>query len=98
MKPSRKIFFKVFAILTLLVAAYHLVAIVYPIDSSPSWRHLIFVLVNLFCVYGLIARPRFFIYFFFSLMLQQFYSHGGSLLNLWLVRRSIDWVSLFVLI
>jgi len=98
MSSARKTLFRIFALLALLLAAYHLVGIFYPINSSPYWRHLIFVLLNLFCAYGLIARPKFFNYFFFLLMLQQFYSHGGSLLNQWSARKSIDWASLFVLI
>jgi hypothetical protein len=98
MRASRKFLFRIFALLALLLAVYHFVGIFYPINSSPYWRHLIFVFVNLFCSYGLIARPRFFNYFFFLLMLQQFYSHGGSLLNQWSARKSVDWVSLFVLI
>jgi hypothetical protein len=39
-----------------------------------------------------------FIYFFFALMIQQFYSHGSDFLNLWQTQHKIDLMSLAVLL
>jgi hypothetical protein len=93
--------FKTGSFLLLVAAVYHLTGIfypIYPINSSPVWRHTLFACVDLFCVYGLLKRPTYFVYFFFSLMVQQFYSHGGSLIQQWNENHMIDWISLLILI
>lgn len=90
--------FSVTSFLSLVVAAYHVVGIFYPIDPSPAGRHFIFVCICLFCSYGLIKRPPYFIYFFFVLVVQQYYSHGNHLLNQWNDFHRIDWIDLLLLI
>jgi len=95
---DRSTFFKFAALLTLGVAVYHVVAIFYPLDTSPPWRHAIFIIVSLFCSYGLIKRPKYFVYFFGVLSVQQFYSHGTDFLNKWSDHHKVDWISLGVLI
>ena len=98
MSDYRTRLFKIASLLSLLAAVYHLVGIFYPINSSPAWRHLLFVCVALFCSYGLTKRPKYFVYFFFLLVVQQFYSHGGSLINQWIQYHTIDWISLVLLL
>jgi len=85
------------SILSLMVAAYHFVEIFYPIDPAPPWRHMIFVGISLFCCYGLVKRPKYFVYCFFVLLLQQFYSHGNYLLSQWYDFNKIDWISAVLL-
>src|ERR1041385_2783035 len=69
----RQLLFKVVSVLSLVIAAYHFVGIFYQINSSPSWRHALFVCICLFCYYGFAKRPKYFIYIFLALSVQQFY-------------------------
>jgi phosphoglycerol transferase MdoB-like AlkP superfamily enzyme len=90
--------FNVAAGLSLVIAAYHVTGIFYPINSSPPWRHFIFACICLFCFYGFIKRPVYFTYFFFVLLIQQVYSHGSFLLSQWHDYNKVDWISLLLLI
>ncbi len=80
-KPT-KLFFLIVAFFALLAALYHVAAFVQVIDNSPSWRHSVFIGISTICIYGLIKRPKWFIWFFGILMVQQLYSHGSHLLML----------------
>jgi hypothetical protein len=94
----KRIIFFAFAILSIMAAIYHLIGIFYKINDSPIWRHSLFVIINLFCVFGFIKRPRYFIYIYVVLIIQQYYSHGQHLIKLWDLEHKIHWISLFVLI
>ena len=94
----RNILFLVFAVLTVLIAAYHFLAIFNKFDNSPAWRHFLFVGINLFCTYGVLKRPKYFVYFVAILLVQQYYSHGAYLVNLWLEKGQIHLQSVFVLL
>lgn len=94
---SRSLLFKIASLLSFLVAVYHAIGIFYAVNSSPPLRHLVFVVVCLVCCYGFLKRPKYFIYFFFVLLVQQLYSHGWSLLFHWF-HGKIDWISLLLLI
>jgi hypothetical protein len=94
----KRILFYVFAILSLLAAIYHFTGIFYKINNSPVWRHAIFVFVNLFCIYGFLKRPKYFIYFYIVLLIQQFYSHGQYLIQLWELEHKVHWISIGVLV
>jgi hypothetical protein len=93
-----KIIFQVYAALSLLAGGFHLIGIFYPINSSPTWRHALFVGINLFCAYGFLKRPRFFVYLFFLLLLQQIYSHGGNVITIWNQQHLISWVDVSVVL
>jgi hypothetical protein len=95
---NKRILFYAFTILSFLAAIYHLIGIFYKINNSPVWRHVIFVVVNLFCIYGFLKRPKYFIYFFCVLTLQQYNSHGSHLIRLYTLEHKIHWISLFVII
>jgi hypothetical protein len=95
---TRDILFKVFAGFACLTGAYHLVGVFYKVDESPFWRHLIFVGINIFCVYGFLKRPKYFLYFVALLFIQQCYSHGTDIVNLWHQTKKIDWISVFDLL
>jgi len=90
--------FIVFAVFFAVSAIYHLVALFFKINTSPLWRNLLFIVINLLVAYGLLKRPAYFIYLFILLMLQQFYSHGSDLVNLWNLQHKLDWMSLLVFI
>jgi predicted membrane protein len=81
-KKAKHIVFIVFAVLAFIAALYHIAAFVQPFDTSPAWRHAIFIAVCTICIYGLLKRPKWFVWFFGILMIQQLYSHGSHLLLL----------------
>src|SRR4051812_3698713 len=95
---TRNILFIVFTILAALAAVYHFIGIFYTIDQSPFWRHIIFVGINSFCIYGLIKRPKYFIIVVMLLLVQQYYSHGTYLLKMWNEKKEIHWISMLDLI
>ena len=95
---NRSTFFKIAAVLTLVVAIYHAIGIFYPVNDSPAWRHGLFIVVSGFCCYGFLKRPNYFVYLFGVLSLQQFYSHGSAILNTWSAQHKIDWISVAVLV
>jgi hypothetical protein len=90
--------FWIYAALSLLLAGFHFLGIFYPVNSSPVWRHGLFVLINLVCAYGFLNRPAFFVYFFFLLLLQQLYSHGGSALRFWMQTQIVCWLDMTILL
>jgi hypothetical protein len=95
---SRNLLFKIFAGLSCLTCLYHFAGIFYKVNDSSAWRHFLFVLINLICIYGFIKRPNYFVYFFGLLLFQQYYSHGSYLIDLWIQSRKIHWISVFDLL
>ena len=82
MAKSKNIVFIVFAVLAFAAMLYHTIGAVQPFDNTPASRHIIFIAVCTICMYGLLKRPKWFVWFFGILMLQQLYSHGSHLLVL----------------
>ena len=70
----------------------------FKVNTSPLWRNILFIVINLLVAYGLLKRPSYFLYVFVLLMIQQFYSHGSDLVNLWNIQHKIDWMSLLVIV
>ena len=95
---TRRRLFVAFAVLSIITAIYHLIGVFYKLDESPTWRHLLFAGVCLFCTYGLLKRPKYYIYFAVLLVIQQYYSHGVHLINEWSVKNQVHWISVFVLL
>ena len=95
---SRNKLFIVFSILALVAAIYHLVNLFYKTHDSPAWRHILFTLICFSCAYYFIARPKYFVYLFGALVIQQYYSHGSYLIDLWEAQQKIHWISMAVLI
>ena len=98
MSRYRPLLFRIAALLAFAAAVYHLIGLFYPVNAAPAWRHLLFVFIDSLCAYGLIKRPKYFVYFFFLFLVQQFYTHGGRLLSEWNDYHRIDWISISVLI
>jgi hypothetical protein len=82
-----------FAILSVAAGLYHFAGLFYKIDQAPVWRHAIFIGISFFCIYGIIKRPVFFIYFIALLLVQQYYSHGYYLIQLWVSKKQVHWIS-----
>jgi hypothetical protein len=94
-RKTRNILFKSFAGLACLAGIYHFVGVFYKVDESPIWRHLLFVGINLLSVYGFLKLPKYFVFFIALLFVQQCYSHGTYLVNLWIKTKQIHWISVF---
>ncbi len=95
---TRKIIFIYLSISALVAAIYHLVNLFYKTDDSPAWRHILFTFICFSCAYYFIARPKYFVYLFGALVIQQYYSHGSYLILLWREQQKIHWISIAVLI
>ena len=65
---------------------------------SCKFGSVFFVGINLLCIYGILKRPVWFIYFFTVLFVQQVYGHGSDIAQQWLKYKTIDWISLLVLL
>lgn len=94
MKPlgTKRLFFLTCRLIFVFVGFYHANKFFFPEEGNAT-RHLIFVGINAICVFGLWKRPRWFIYFFGILMLQQFYSHGSIAIKQWQTKHIINWIS-----
>ncbi|MBL0043187.1 MAG: hypothetical protein IPP33_01855 [Flavobacteriales bacterium] len=53
-----RVSYKLFALLSLAAAAYHLVDLFHVVNDSPLWHSALFVAIDVFCAYGLLCRPR----------------------------------------
>jgi hypothetical protein len=79
---TRHISFVIFAVLAFAALLYHTAGAVQPFDKTPAWRHTLFIGINTICIYGLLKRPKWFLWFFGVLTVQQLYSHGSHFINL----------------
>jgi len=94
----RERIFQLFAFFFLITAVYHFAGLFYPVNDAPKWRHALFVGINLLCIYGMLKRPKWFMYFFFVLLVQQLNGHGASLMDYWNKNHSISWIDLSVVL
>ena len=79
-KQQPKIFI-VFAALAFAAMLYHTVGAVQPFDATPAWRHTLFIGITTICIFGLLKRPKWFVWFFGVLTIQQLYSHGSHFIQ-----------------
>jgi len=80
-KHQPKIFIA-FAVLAFAAMLYHTIGAVQPFDATPVWRHVLFIGICTICIYGLLKRPQWFVWFFAILTIQQLYSHGRHFIQL----------------
>lgn len=90
--------FVVFASFLGVAAAYHFIGMFGKVNNDPPWRHALFVGIDLLFAYGLLRRPPYFSWLFLAFLVQQYYTHGGKLLHRWEQQRTVDWISLVVLV
>lgn len=90
--------FKIAAIFSIISAVYHFTGIFYPVNASSPLRHALFVIINLVCFYGFVKRPKYFILLFFILTIQQYTSHGSSLIRQWNNTQTVNWLDLSVIV
>jgi hypothetical protein len=104
-KKTFNIIFTVFALLACCALIYHVKEIISPskktfaiISLIGSSRHVVFALINCICIYGILKRPVWFIWFLGLLTLQQWYSHGSYLIEYWRTSHHLHWISLAVIV
>jgi hypothetical protein len=78
--PVNEIWFKMLAVGAIVAAFYHLAAALgqIPGNTSPLWRHLLFVGIDIVLAIYLLKRPVWGFPFFCLLFLQQAVSHGEA--------------------
>jgi len=86
-----------FAVLGFAALIYHMVGAINPFDSTPAWRHSLFIGINIICLYGLLQRPSWFVWFWGVLTVQQLYSHGSHFIRL-LSEGKFIWIDFGVLL
>jgi hypothetical protein len=97
-KKTFNIIFIVFAVVAFFTMLYHLNGIFYPNSDTPAWRHALFVVINIILIYGLLKRPKWFVWFVAILIAQQWYSHGSYAFMLWQKEHIIHWISVAIII
>lgn len=96
-KKAFQILFIVFALLAAAAMIYHIIGAIKPFDATPAWRHILFIGINIICIYGLVKRPVWFTWFWLLLTLQQLYSHGSHFFRL-LGEDKFTWIDFGVLL
>jgi hypothetical protein len=96
-RRTTKILLVIFALLAFAAMLYHTYNVIKPFDATPVWRHSLFIGINMICIYGLLKRPDWFIWFFGILTLQQLYSHGSHFIRL-LTESKFTWIDFCVLL
>ena len=97
MMLNRNLVFKIASLLFIATAIYHVVAIIYPINQDAPLRNAIFIGISLFCAWGFHKRPKYFLFLYIILVIQQFHSHGGAFLRKWRAGDPFDWFDFGVL-
>ncbi len=92
-RKQLQILFIAFALVSFCAMLYHVNGFFHPTTLAPAWRHLIFIAVNVICIYGCLKKPNWFVWFIAILTLQQWYSHGGYAITTWQTQHIIHWIS-----
>ena len=87
-----------FAVLGAFSAVFHAFHVVFPSGETPIWRHTVFVGINIFFVWGMIHRPKYFEVFLWILTLQQLFSHGTYLVRHFQEAAEVHWISAGVVV
>jgi hypothetical protein len=96
-KKALQILFVAFSLLAFAAMVFHIIGAIKPFDATPAWRHSLFIGINIICIYGLLKRPNWFVWFWAILTLQQLYSHGSHFLRL-LSENKFTWIDFGVLV
>ena len=95
-----EVLFRLLSNAALLAAGYQLAGVLgYLVGSrAPTWRHMLFVVIDIaascYCIY----RPVWALPLFVVLTAQQSWSHGTALYGRWEHKLDVDWLSLATLI
>jgi hypothetical protein len=94
---SREKIFITFVLPGIVALIYHIIGAIKPFDATPAWRHGLFIGISIICIYGLLKRPDWFVWFFGILTVQQLYSHGSHFVRL-LEENKFNWIDFCVLV
>jgi hypothetical protein len=99
----RDLLFRVSAVGAVIAAMFHAAAMLSPaiarLEYSPTYpaaRHVVFIIIDLALGWLLLRRPRWLVWAFAVLTLQQLNGHGRGAWTLWTEHRRIDWISVVV--
>jgi hypothetical protein len=97
---SRESLFRILAVLSAGAAVYHAAAFFHPAFGigGAHWRHAVFCAIDFLCAWYIFRRPRWFVWAFSLLTIQQLCSHGARAWMLWRTEGRLDWLSFAVLI
>jgi hypothetical protein len=95
-----KSIFRLFALLFLAAATYHLLGWLVPAAGIPGlpWRHALFVAIDSIVAILLLRPQRWLVLPFALLTLQLLYSHGSDTWRLWHMERRVAWISVGVVV
>ncbi|MEO7312424.1 MAG: hypothetical protein ABIX01_18625 [Chitinophagaceae bacterium] len=96
-KKAHSLFY-IYAFGFVIVALYHVNRYFFTPAAESATRHLVFVGICTICVFGLLKRPAWFLYFFGALTLQQIYGHGSHLLHQWNGLHTVNYIDLGVVV
>lgn len=97
-KPYREFIIRIITLVFLAAAIYHFIAMFVHLNDLPLWRQILFVCVDLFFALAINYLPGYFLFLFVFLLLEQLYSHGNHLINVWVEKKEIDWLSVLVIL
>lgn len=97
------IVFRVASAAAIVAATFHGLSMLFPAVSRleyepdyPSWRHVLFIGINLAVAWLFQVRPRWFVWAYGALTVQVLTSHGWGAIRIWLTERRVDWISVAV--
>ena len=104
-KKTFDIIFIVFAVLVFCALINHVLQIIYPDKQNHavitlifSFQHMLFIIINGICIYGILKRPDWFIWFAGLLTFQQWYSNGSYAITAWNKTQQVHWLSIGLII
>lgn len=81
-----------------VAALYQVAGIFLEMNDESLARAVLFTLINLYCVYGLFNRSKFFHLFYVGLTVHQFVTQSANLVIHWNQASTTFWISVTVLI
>ena len=104
---SSTLAFRLAALVLLCAAMYHFVASVHPavekvvygagyLPGFPRWRHVVWVGIDVSIAGFLLWRPRWLIWLWIVLIVEQLHGHGGNAWRLWVQSGRISWTDVAV--
>ena len=92
--------FRIYALLFLISALYHLIGLFYPemLVPVPLWRHLLFLIINMLSIVLILNRMKWSLYYFIILTVQQVYSHSNRMYDFWVLENKFDTISFIIIL
>lgn len=100
---TRAALFRGCAVLAIAAAAFHAAAMASPgiarieyDPTYPTWRHVLFIVIDVTAAALLLRRPPWFVWAYAVLTLQVLNGHGRGAWHRWVEQREVDWISVGV--